>query len=50
LHRSRNFIKTPTGKVLGVHFRIKPCGGDRDFNDLVVGYDFTAAAGHGILK
>jgi hypothetical protein len=25
-------------------------GGDRDYNDLVVGYDFTSAAGHGILK
>ena len=25
-------------------------GGDRDYNDLVIGFDFTAAAGHGILK
>jgi hypothetical protein len=25
-------------------------GGDRDYNDLVVGLDFTAAAGRGILK
>jgi hypothetical protein len=25
-------------------------GGDRDYNDLVVGYDFTSTAGHGILK
>jgi hypothetical protein len=26
------------------------CGGDRDYNDLVVGLDFTSASGHGWLK
>lgn len=50
------FLASTPNRIFGTRngldtwgFEDMPGGGDRDFIDLIVGIDFTSAAGHGWL-